>query len=298
MTVEQSIRGALSQLTNAEKKAARAMLAEYPVVGLSPVAEFAKAAGTSAPTVLRFVARIGYASYPAFQRALRQEIQESLSSPLDRGRPAPDDADTAPSSVTDVFDRIRDNLARTARDLPGAEIDEVCKLLGDLKVRCYFLGGRFTDSIAAYMAAHLRIVRSGVRRFEGQASTWQDQILDVQAGDIAVIFDIRRYQEDLLDVAQSLGRRKARIILVTDQWLSPIARHARVVLPCRIDIGRTWDSSAALLALAESVINRVTAETWDTSKTRMENLESVHWTGGGDAPANGPERRTHGRRAN
>ena len=54
----------------------------------------------------------------------------------------------------------------------------------------------------------------------------------------------------------------------------------------------------ALLALAESVINRVTAETWDTSKTRMENVESVHWTGGGDAPANGPERRTHGRRAN
>ena len=280
MTVEQNIREALSQLTAAEKKAARALLAEYPIVGLTPVAEFAKTAGTSPPTVLRFIARIGYASYPAFQQALRREIQESLLSPLDKGRPKAIEPAAAPSALDETFERIRDNLARTARDLPRAEIDAACTLLGDSKYRCYLLGGRFTDSIAAYMASHLRIVRPGVRRFDGQVSTWQDQILDIRAGDVAVIFDIRRYQEDILTVARCLANRKARIVLITDQWLSPVARYARIVLPCRIDIGLTWDTSAALLALTEVLINRVTMESWDRSRERMEYLELVHQPGG------------------
>ena len=275
LTVAQQVHDALPGMTAAEKKAARVLLARYPIAGLSSVAEFAALAGTSGPTVLRFVAKLGYPSYPEFQRALRGEIHESLMSPLDKDRTDRGDRAAAPSVLNQIFDRVRTNLAETARDLSDSELDAACALLGDLRHQCYCLGGRFSDSVAAYMASHLRIVRPGVRRFEGQASTWRDQILDVRAGDVAVIFDIRRYQEDLLEVAQRLSERKARIVLVTDQWLSPIARYARVVLPCRIDIGRTWDSSAALLVLAEVIVNRVTLEGWDTSKERIRKLESL-----------------------
>lgn len=280
MTVAQQIHEALPGMTVAEKKTARVLLASYPIAGLSSVAEFAGLAGTSGPTVLRFVAKLGFPSYPEFQRALRSEIHESLLSPLDKDRRDRDDTVAAPSALTQIVDRVRVNLAETARDLSESELDEACALVGDLKHQCYCLGGRFTDSVAAYMASHLRIVRPGVRRFEGQASTWRDQILDVRAGDVAVIFDIRRYQEDLLEVAQRLAERKARIVLVTDQWLSPVARYARVVLPCRIDIGRTWDSSATLLVVAEVIVNRVTAEGWELSKERIRKLETA--AAGGD----------------
>ena len=275
MTVAQQVHDVLPDMTAAEKKAARVLLARYPIAGLSSVAEFADLAGTSGPTVLRFVAKLGYPSYPEFRRALRREIHESLMSPLDKDRTDRGDAAAAPSALTQIVERVRANLAETARDLSASELDVACALLADVKHQCYVLGGRFSDSIAAYMASHLRIVRPGVRRFEGQVSTWRDQILDIRAGDVAVIFDIRRYQEDLLEVAGLLSERKARIVLVTDQWLSPIARHAQVVLPCRIDIGRTWDSSAALLVVAEVIVNRVTLEGWDTSKERIRKLETL-----------------------
>ncbi len=275
MTVAQQIHDVLPGMTAAEKKAARVLLARYPIAGLSSVAEFADLAGTSGPTVLRFVAKLGYQSYPEFQRALRSEIHESLMSPLDKDRSDHGDTAAVPSVLMEIFERVRANLADTARELSGSELDAACALLGDPKHQCYCLGGRFSDSVAAYMASHLRIVRPGVRRFEGQVSTWRDQILDVRSGDVAVIFDIRRYQEDLLEVAGLLSERKARIVLVTDQWLSPIARFAQVVLPCRIDIGRTWDSSAALLVVAEVMINRVTQDGWATSKDRIRKLEAL-----------------------
>ena len=40
------------------------------------MAEFAQQAGASSATVLRFVSQLGYKSYPDFQRALREELEE------------------------------------------------------------------------------------------------------------------------------------------------------------------------------------------------------------------------------
>ena len=51
-------------------------------------------------------------------------------------------------------------------------------------------------------------------------------------------------------------------MLITDQWLSPIARIRPHVLPARIQVPSAWDSSAALLAVAEALIAAVTAQNW------------------------------------
>ena len=273
MTIEKIVHDAMDKMTTGEKKAARALLANYPMAGLAPVSKFAEAAGTSAPTVLRFLARIGFSGYPEFQQVLRAEISESLKSPLEKSRPDMHAFTKGAGALRALFDRVAENLARTANDIPEAELERVCDLLADERTQCYLLGGRFTDSIAAYMASHLRVVRRGIRRFDGQVSTWNDQILDVRAGDVIIIFDIRRYQEDLLRIARELVRRKTRIILITDQWLSPVSRHAHVVLPCHIDVAQTWDSSAVLMALAEAIINQVTLRNWEQARARIENLE-------------------------
>ena len=63
-------------------------------------------------------------------------------------------------------------------------------------------------------------------------------------------------------------------MLVTDAWLSPIARHARHVLPCRTETGRTWDANGALLAIAEALIARVTELAWATASRRIGTLEA------------------------
>jgi DNA-binding MurR/RpiR family transcriptional regulator len=60
----------MDELTPAEKKVARSLLANYPSAGLASAATLARAAGTSTPTVLRLVARLGIGSYPDFQQLL------------------------------------------------------------------------------------------------------------------------------------------------------------------------------------------------------------------------------------
>lgn len=62
----------------------------------------------------------------------------------------------------------------------------------------------------------------------------------------------------------------ARVVLVTDKWMSPISKDAQEVLPVPIDSGTVWDSYAAALALAEAIVARVTETNWDQTRNRIE----------------------------
>ena len=272
-SVEARIHEAMHRLTAAEKRVARGLLANYPTIGFAPVAEFSKEAGTSAATALRFVAQLGYGSYPEFQRALRRELEERVKSPLQRSLARPPRADRDDSFLDRFVMQAVDNLRSTAARIPGSEFEAVCARLADGKGACHLFGGRFTDAIAAYMEAHLRLIRPGVRRLEGRTASRSDQLLDVRPGDVAIVFDVRRYDPQLAEAAASLASRRAFLVLITDEWISPISRHAKIVLPCETSVDRTWDANVALFAVVEAIIARTTELAWSTASKRIGSNE-------------------------
>jgi DNA-binding MurR/RpiR family transcriptional regulator len=269
-TVAARIHDLHGTLTGAGRKAARGLLGNYPLLGLAPVAEFASGADVSAATVVRFVAQLGFRSYPDFQRALREELEERSKSPLER--PA-----LPPASEGGFLSSYLQQSAQRASDtlqlIPDWEFEAVCQKLAEGKGHCFLAGGRFTDFLAGYFEAHLRVVRSRVSRFDGRVATRADQMIDVRAGDLVLLFDVRRYDDNLLETAAALARKRAHIVLITDEWVSPISRHARHVLPCRTETGRTWDANGAVLALVEALIARTTELSWATASKRMGALE-------------------------
>lgn len=273
-SVESRIHEVMGRLTAAEKRAARALIANYPTLGLAPVAEFAAAAETSPATVLRFVAQIGFDSYPDFQRRLREELEERMKSPLQKAAAGPLDSGRTgflPRFAAQVIANLEETVAR----LPSSEFSGVCAQIANRRSRCHLAGGRFTGPIAEYMMAHLRIVRPDVRLLDARPASRADELLDVRANDVAVIFDIRRYDPEMLDLAKALKVRRARVILITDTWISPVSRYARYVLPCGVDIAGAWDSSAALLCVTEAIIARVTELNWAEAERRIAENEAL-----------------------
>lgn len=73
-SVSERIAQKIGSFPASERRAAQALMANYPVVGLGTVAEFARAAGVSSPSVLRFVGRLGFSAYPEFQASLKEEL--------------------------------------------------------------------------------------------------------------------------------------------------------------------------------------------------------------------------------
>ena len=271
-SISELIADRLDAMPGGERRAAHALVANYPLIGLRTVADFAQAAGVSSPTILRFVARLGFQNYPEFQTALQHELAAQLQSPASRA------AGQQSSRSGDAFPGVEaalENIRETFRHVSPRQIAEIVTLLSNHRSKAFLIGGRFTDPIARYMAAHMTIIRPNVFHVAGQESNWRDQLIDMGKRDVLLIFDIRRYQDSLIRFAEKAHGRGVHIILFTDQWLSPIARFARHVLAGRTSAPSPWDSSAALFVVAETLIGELTRSLESGSAHRIREMENL-----------------------
>ena len=161
------------------------------------------------------------------------------------------------------------------RHIPQAEFDAGVKELTNVKRSVYILGGRFTNALAYYLSAHLRIIRPNVHFIGDQSLNWQDHIINMRKQDIVIIFDLRRYQEQLISFANRAAGRGVDIILFTDQWLSPIASKSTHVLSSRVAVPSNWDSNSAVLTLVEILIAVVTQRLGASVEERLTLSESL-----------------------
>lgn len=262
----------LDAMPAGERRAAQTLVANYPLIGLKTVADFSQQAGVSSPTILRFVARLGFHNYAEFQAALQDELAAQLQSPASRTY--------APSSrgkgaISPMLEATLDNLRETFRHISDRQLEEIAACIAQRRGHMFLIGGRFTDPLARYMAAHLAIIRPNVFHLAGQESLWRDRLIDMGKHDVILIFDIRRYQDSLLRFAEKAHQRGVAIVLITDQWLSPIARFARHVVAGRTAMPSAWDSSAALFVIAESLIDAATRRLETEGAKRIREMEGL-----------------------
>ncbi len=274
-SIAEYVRASTDRLTAQERKAAQALLTNYPAAGLAPVAEFAERARVSAPTVLRFVAKLGFLGYPDFQRQLREELEAQLTSPLAKSVRAAGPKGHKRPLIDPFVESAVANLQGTFRHLPSEDFAAIVERLCDRRRSVHLLGGRFTDAVARYLAAHLSLVRPDVRHVPSGIGVWRDRLLDIRRRDVLIVFDIRRYQEDVIAFSRAAAARGAEIVLVTDQWLSPLSRQAKYVLACRVAAPSHWDSSVALLAVVEALTAAATDRLGEFAKRRIEELEGL-----------------------
>lgn len=266
----------MDELTPAERKVARTLLARYPAAGLESTAALAAAAGTSKPTVLRLLARLGFGSYPDFQERLRAEVTRSMSaSPLSRAR-----ARRAAPPDDSVFLRAVDLRARLVTRLqdtvPPAEVERAVAALAARPRHVVISGGYFSRLIARLLAMQLDQLIPNVDYADEPLGADIGKYLRAGRDSVAVVFDLRRHEltsKELVSMAKNAG---ATVILITDESLSPSAEEADIVLPVAVD-GVPFDSFAALLVLTESLVDAVFHGVGEAAIERMGDWErSVH----------------------
>ncbi|HEY3146541.1 MAG TPA: MurR/RpiR family transcriptional regulator, partial [Dongiaceae bacterium] len=191
--VSERVRRDLQKYTAAERRVAQSLLSDYPVAGLETVARFALRAGTSGPTILRFVTRLGFKSYAEFQNRLRDEVQERLQGPLAR-YPSLRTWGEGGKVQERVGSALCRNIERAVRSVSPKDYVSITELVCDRARAVFCLGGRFTQTLAAYFHHCLRELRPGVRLVREGSASWADYLLDVRRGDVLLVFDFRRYQ--------------------------------------------------------------------------------------------------------
>src|SRR5262249_7053298 len=160
----------------------------------------------------RLVAKLGFPSYPDFQKALRDELELRLQTPLAKAPPrmgvkgmgvkgkgvkGKGANGKAAKSGTKDGDFIANygramiaNVERSLAEVPRPAFEAAVELLADRRRRVLLIGGRFTGSVALQFYLHLRELRPRVQLVSGQTATWVEHLLDIGRQDLLVVYDI------------------------------------------------------------------------------------------------------------
>lgn len=273
-TAQETINKIYDSLTRAERQLASVILENYPMSGMGSITRLAEKASVSTPTVARMVQKLGYSGFPEFQDALRQEVEARFSNPIAKHESW---AQSAPEAhiLNRFTDAVMANIRQTLANIDSDQFDALTALLADEKRALYITGGRITHALSEYLHLHMQVIRARVRHIRGTSNAWPHDLLDMSEGDVVLIYDIRRYENSTLRLAEIAKARGAKIALITDQWQSPISQYADVSLKCRIEAPSAWDSTISMMLLSETLIAAVQEARWDQTETRMHTLEDM-----------------------
>jgi DNA-binding MurR/RpiR family transcriptional regulator len=273
MAINDEIFARMGELSPAERKVARTLLSSYPSSGLQSAASLAKQAGTSTPTVLRLVARLGIGSYPDFQRRLREEVTHHMSSPVSRTERGVRQHEVTGSFTAAVADKMA-LVEALGSSIPPSEFDRAVRLLAGRPKRVAVIGGYFSRYLAMLFATQLDQAIPHVTYVAEPLGHDIGRLLGLTTGAVAVIIDFRRYELTSKQAADIAKQRGATVVVVTDQGLSPAAEVADVVLPVPVD-GIPFDSFVGLTALLETLVEGVLAATDGEGLARMKEWEET-----------------------
>ena len=273
-SIDELIRIQFNDFKPAERKIANHLLRNYPMAGLVSITELSTACEVSTPTVMRTLKRIGFTSFISFQKTLKAELSKSLSDPIAKhgqwatGTPKEHILNQSAESVVS-------NLRDTMNQISFETFDQVVDLLADQNRSLHLAGGRITHSFSDYLGTHLEVIRKSVFKLPLSVSLWSHHLLNIEKGDVLMVFDVRRYEADLFSLVELAKKKDAIIVLFSDQWLSPIARYSDYTFPIRIEAPSGWDSGVATLFVIEALITAVESKLWPEASKRIQELEDA-----------------------
>ena len=274
MIVKDRIHEKADALTASERKVASVVLADYPFAGLETIQELAERTRVSAPSIMRFVNKIGCNGYQEFQRQLIGELKAGHRSPVELK--LTEDIAQSGRFLADYADRIAQNAQEVGSSVSQAQFDAVCDLIADPQRNIFLLGGRVSDCLAQMLSIHLKQIRGRIHHLPSNPELWPDYVLRMRKQDVVVLFDFRRYQKSLAELAEVIHEtRQSTIIVVTDKWLSPIAAHSSQILALPIEIGTAWDTLVSTAVVIEAIIVRVSARDWEATRNRIQAWDAL-----------------------
>lgn len=236
-------------LTRTDKKIARIMTANYPIACLETLAKLAARADVSAPSVIRFIRKLGYPSHPEFQRMVHEDVHQALAE-TQAVRKEHKDSSASADPFVDALLLAIDNLQQD-------EVDDAAKALASARDSVLCLGGRLSQSLADIFRAHLSRMRPNVETVSANPVERAERLLDVTQRDAILIFDYKPYEINTASFAQLASEKGATIILFTDSAMSPVAQHADYIASCDLPEMNKYSSMVPALAQLEMLVQDI-----------------------------------------
>lgn len=136
--------------------------------------------------------------------------------------------------------------------------------------RRFVFGAAKSFSYASLLANDLKASLTNVYLVDGTVTATIDVLSDVRSTDVLVVFSLRRYRSNVVEMAKSYAERGGTLVVVTDSLEAPLAKVAKEVVIVRTDSASYTDSSLAVVLAIHLLSTLTTASAKGAGRQLLE----------------------------
>ncbi len=270
--IAERIRAQSTSLTAAERRVAEAILASPQAVGFGTVAELAGAANVGAASVVRLALKLGFDGYTDLQANVQRDLMNQLRPAAERIH----DTSNRERQSTQMAVEMS-NVQSTLEGIREAALQSLIDRLADPDRPVVVLSGEASAGVAHQFAYQLHQLRAGVQLLGGSDVAVRREIALTSTEATAVVIDLRRYEQWVLDAHAMITSRRIWSCALTDSMLSPVAARAQATFVITAGSVSPFDSHVGTLALLNMVVANVATSLRSSATERLADVETA-WT--------------------
>ncbi len=261
------------RLTKSQRKVVEFVLDRPQDAVFMSAAELAVRLGLSDATVVRVCQSLGFNGLTDFKEHLRRVLFQGQDT-VSRLERTVGHSSSVQELVVAVMQKDLENLTRTMQAGPGKGVSVAAKMLAKAPETA-IIGLRSAHSLAQFMGSSLRFLGRRVHQLSpGIGYVWAEtRALDPSAVLVAISYP--RYTSLTVQVAEEAHNAGIKVIAITDSELSPLARHADVVLSAACSMGSFMESFTAPLSLINALVTAVAYLDGQNSLDHLRKLERI-----------------------
>lgn len=219
-------------------------IAEQCEVQPSAIVRFAKHFGFSGFSEMQAVFRDAFTAQTTPSRNYQQRIRSLIES-----KPTPV---TSGALAREFIQVSRAGLDELLGGLDDAQFEAAVKLL--LKAEnIYVIGVRRSFPIANHIAYALQHTNKRVHLLTGAGGMFREEVRSIDKNDVLIAISFTPYGKETQACVRLAHHRQARTLIITDSQLSPLARHASVLLTVKESSAFAFRSLTNAMCLCQAL---------------------------------------------
>lgn len=227
-------------------------------IGIERIREISQRCGVQPSAIVRFAKRLGFSGFSELQAMFRANLSRQLTpgrKDTARTRDAHASAKHGASSVELAQEFLAHSILgmqelQRSMDFSAFQnaVDLLCQSDG-----VWIAASRRSFSIAAYLEYALQHTDKRVMLMNTMAGMHTGPMPSVRRGDVILAISFLSCAQDTLVVARHAVERGAKLIVITDSGLTPLARLAAVTLVAHENTRSGFRSLCGAMGLAQSL---------------------------------------------
>jgi len=244
------IQSGYSRMSKGQKRIAEFILKHYDKAAFMTASKLGASVGVSESTVVRFADEIGYKGYPELQKSLQDIVKVKLTTVQ---RLELSNLISTDHVLKGVLKADMENIRATLEKINEKTFEDIINAIFEART-IYIIGLRSSNTLAEFLAFYLNLFLDNVRSVHQGYSDIFEQMIKINEKDIVIGIGFPRYSQKTIEALEFAKERGAKVCVITDSLLSPLAARADLSLIAQSNMASFVDSLVAPLSVINAVI--------------------------------------------